>query len=342
MLQNRKEHRKFCRPARAERAFPVLIRVSGLLCLLTLLLAACDFGGGGTHRQTVQTDSGSSVTYSTQAQDVLIRLFYGGGKVGTLQMTPEISIYGDGTYIKGPGLQPLQGSLSSDALQNLLHTLTSTDNLLQLHNQVFADLPDQNVALLQLALNNHNYQFVYGPFGNLQESAQDMREYRQLGDAISAVKNALTGSETAYISQNMALLVYQTFRIDFTSAQDQTIPLWPVGDIALADTAIYECGVIPPDQTGPNADNGCLVYTVPLLAYQPGQDDVRQIQAALHGQERMMFMENTGYYVVSLRPLLPDELARQQLAMYGGNTQTYVPIPLKGGVIPVPTMAPTA
>ncbi len=313
----------------------------GLLCLLMLFLAACDAGStSNNHHQTVHTDSGSPVTYSTQPQDVLLRLFYGGGKVGSLEITPEISIYGDGTFITGPGLQLQQGSLSSDTLQNLLHTLTSTDNLLQLHRQVFDDIPDQNTTLLQVAVNGKSYQFLYGPFGNLQENSQDMHEYQQLGNAISAVRNALSGTETPYVSQNMALLVYQTFRADYTIAQNQTIPIWPLSDIDLANTAIYECGTIPQDQTGPNADNGCLIYTVPQVAYLPNQDDLKQVKDALHGQQQGMFMEYTSHYVVILRPLLPDEIALQQLAMYGSNVQAYAPVPLKGGDIPTPTATP--
>lgn len=313
-----------------------------LLCLLTLLLAACDSGtaSNGNHHKTVQTDSGSAITYSTQPQDVLLRIFYGGGKVGTLEMTPEISIYGDGTFITGPGLQLQQGSLSSDALQSLLHTLTSTDNLLQLHHQVFDDIPNQNTTLLQVALNGQNYQFLYGPFGNLQESTQDMHEYQQLGNAISSVRNALTGPETPYVSHTMALLAYQTFRADFTTEQDQALPIWPLNDLDLANTAIYECGTIPQDQTGPNADNGCLVYTVPQVAYLPGDADLQQIKSALHGQPQGMFLEYTSHYVVILRPLLPDEIAQHQLAMYGSNTQAYTPVPLKGGTIPTPTPTP--
>jgi hypothetical protein len=314
----------------------------GLLCLLMLLLTACDYNTTSTssHHKTVQTDSGNAVTYSTQPQDVLLRLFYGGGKVGTLEVTPEISIYGDGTFITGPGLQLRQGSLSSDALQNLLHTLTSTDNLLQLHRQIFDDIPDQNATLLKVAVNGKNYQFLYGPFGNLQENTQDRHEYQQLGNAVSAIRSSLSGPETAYTSQNMALLVYQTFLADYTNAQNQTIPIWPLSTIDLANTAIYECGSIPQDQTGPNADNGCLTYTVPQAAYLPSQDDLKQIQNALHGQQQGMFLENTSHYVVILRPLLPDEIAQQQLAMYGSNFQTYTPVPLKGGVIPTPTATP--
>lgn len=313
-----------------------------LLCLALVLLTACDSGTTSTtsHHKTVQTDSGKPITYSTQPQDVLLRLFYGGGKVGTLEMTPEISIYGDGTFLIGPGLQLQQGSLSSDALQNLLHTLTSTDNLLQLHRQVFDDIPDQNTTLLQVALNGQNYQFLYGPFGNLQEGSQDMHEYQQLGNAISAIRNALSGPETPYVSQKMALLVYQTFRADFTVEQNQTLPIWPLDDIDLANTAIYECGTIPQDQTGPNADNGCLVYTVPQVAYLPGKNDLQQIKSALLGRQQGMFLEYTGHYVVILRPLLPDEIAQQQLAMYGSNAQTYTPVPLKGGTIPTPTPTP--
>lgn len=313
-----------------------------LLCLLLTLLAACDLGNSsqGTQHQTIQTDSGSAITYSTAPQDVLVRLFFGGGKVGKLEWTPEVSMYGDGTFIIGPGLKLQKGSLSSSDLQNLLHTLTSTDNLLQLHRQVFNDVPDQNATLLQVALNGKNYQFLYGPFGHLQESAQDMHEYQQLGDAISAIRNSLSGPESAYTSQQMTLLVYQTFRADFTLAQNQALPYWPLSDISLANTAVYECGVIPQDLTGPNADNGCLTYTVPRVAYLPSQQDLRIIQDALHGKQQEIFMENNSHFVVTLRPLLPDEIAQRQLAMYGSNTQDYAPVPLKGGAIPVPTGTP--
>src|SRR5215831_18050983 len=84
------------------------------VCLLSLLLAACDSGTGkqGSPQQTMKTDSGDTISYSTQPQDVLIRIFFGGGKVGSLQLTPEVSIYGNGTFITGPGLQTREGSLS--------------------------------------------------------------------------------------------------------------------------------------------------------------------------------------------------------------------------------------
>lgn len=318
------------------------LAVGLLLSLLAFLPVACTTGStnDSNHHKTVQTAGGNSVTYSTQPQDVLLRIFYGGGKVGTLEMTPEISIYGDGTFITGPGLQLQQGSLSSDTLQNLLQTLANTDNLLQLHRQVFDDIPDQNTTLLQVALNGKNYQFLYGPFGNLQENSQDMREYQQLGNAISAIRNALNGPQTPYVSQDMALLVYQTFRADYTSAQNQSIPIWPLNDIDLANAAIYECGTIPQDQTGPNADNGCLTYTVPQVAYLPGKNDLQEIKSALLGKQQGMFLEDNSHYVVILRPLLPDEIAQQQLAMYGSNAQTYTPVPLKGGDIPTPTPTP--
>ncbi len=311
-----------------------------VLCLLALFLVACDNGQNTSHRQTIQTNTGSTITYSTQPQDVLIRLFYGGGKVGDLELTPEISIYGDGTFITGAGLQLQKGSLSSDAIQNLLQMLTSTDKLQQMHRQIFDDLPDQNVTLLQVALNGQNYQFIYGPFGNLAESSQDMQEYRQLGNAISAIKSALIGPESTYTSQKMALLVYQTFRADFTAAQNLAIPQWPLTDLSLANTAIYECGAIPQDQTGPNADNGCLTYTAPLVAYLPSNQDLQGIEQALQGKQQGMFLEDGNYYVVMLRPLLPDEIAQNKLAMYGSNTQTYAPVPLKGGAVPVPTATP--
>jgi hypothetical protein len=312
---------------------------AGLLLLsLLLLLAACDWGQ--SHHQTMQTDSGSTISYSTLPQDVLVRIFSGGGKVGRLELTPEVSIYGDGTFIVGPGLHPVQGSLDSAHLQSLLHTLTSIDNLLQLRQRVFADIPDQNGTLLQLTLNAKEYQFLSGPFGNLQESAEQMHEYQQLGNAINAVRSALAGPLRPYASSQMALLVTETFRADFTEVQNQALPTWPPGDIVLADTARYECGSIPQDLTGPNADNGCLTYTVPHLAYLPGPRHLQAMRAILKGQQQQLFLESGAYYMVILRPLLPDEVSLQQLAMYGSNSQGYMAVPLKTGAIPVPTVTP--
>jgi len=315
-----------------------------LFCLCGLFLAACDTNTNGQNsnqHQSVQTDSGTTITYSTRPQDVLMRLFYGGGKVGTLEFTPEISIYGDGTFILGPGLQLQQGTLSNDQLQNLLHTLTSTDNLLQFQRQTFDDIPDQNSTLLQLALNGKNYQFIYGPFGNLQENAKDMHAYQQLGNAISTIRNTLKGPLTAYNSTQKALLVYQTFRADFTQTQNLALPDWPLTDIDPANTAIYECGLIPLDLTGPNADNGCLVYTIPRVAVLPGKADLQILKSVLPASQQQMFLSNGDYFVALLRPLLPDEIAQQQLAMYGSDNQTYTPVPLKGGPVPVPTITTT-
>lgn len=306
------------------------------MCLLSLLFAACDSGTGkqGSPQQTMKTDSGDTISYSTQPQDVLIRIFFGGGKVGSLQLTPEVSIYGNGTFITGPGLQPREGSLSSDNLQKLLHTLTSTNNLLKLHRQVFNDIPDQNITLLQIMLNGKSSQFIYGSFNNLSESEQDMQEYKQLGNAISTIRNSLSGPTTAYTSQNKALLVYVTSRADFTHT---SIPAWTVSGINLADAAAYECGLIKPDPNTPrtNLDNGCLTYTVPQVAILPDQQSLRLITDLLHGQQQGMFMEDDAYYIIMLRSLLPDEMARQELAMYGSDIQNYTPIPLKKGSIPV-------
>jgi len=311
------------------------------LCLMSLFLLACDSGNSvqSTHRQMVQTDTGDTISYSTQPQDVLARIFFGGGKVGTLQLTPEISIYGDGSFITGPGLQLRKGSLSSEALQKLLQNLTNTNHLLKLHRQIFNDIPNQNVTLLQVVLNNKNYQFLYGAFSNLQESDQDMQEYKQLGAAISTIRNGLTGPTTTYTSQNKALLVYATSRADFTEVESSSIPQWTLSGISLANTAAYECGLIQPDPNNPrtNLDNGCLTYVIPLAVFQPAQQDLRPINQLLRGQQQSMFRENDGYYVVMLRQLLPDEIAHQQLAMYGSDTQDYLPVPLKKGPVPVPT-----
>jgi hypothetical protein len=313
-----------------------------LLFPLLLLLASCSTAPSssstkGTPHTTLATSNGT-MTYSASPQDVILRTFYGGGNMGTLEMSPDISIYGDGTYILGPGIQMREGHLSTNALQQLLHTLVDSDGLLGFHRQQFYDILDQNMTLLQLNLNGKNYAWYYGQFGSLQESTQDMSEYHSLGQALATITQSISGSTQPYTSTNMALLVHQDFSPDLT----KKIPAWTFPDFTLDAVATYECGVTAPDLTGPNADTGCLSFTVPHFAYLLTQQQVRAIQAMLKGQQESVFFEQDtqNYYSLVLRPLLPDELREQTLAMYGSAELNYVGIPLHSGSIPKP--APTA
>ncbi len=312
-----------------------------MLCSCMILVAACDSNSNASSanntKQTLSTSNGSTITYSTGPQDVLIRTFYGGGKLGTLEMSPEISIYGDGTYILGPGLQMQQGHLQPDALQQLLNKLVDTYGLLRLSRQQFYDIPDQNATMLQLMLNGKQYEYLYGPFGNLQESAQDVDEYRRLGKALTSITDALVGPTHNYASQEMALLVHQTFSPDLS----RTIPYWYFQDFTLFQLATYECGPVPPDETGPNADTGCLTYTVPRTVLLLNAQQIQQITALLHGQEQGVFLERGLYYSVVLRPLLPDESALKMLAMLGSQELSYAGVSLVEAPVPIPTLTPT-
>ncbi len=311
-----------------------------IFCSLIILLSACDTNSSvssssTSSHQIISTTNGSAIIYSTGPQDVLIRTFYGGGKLGTLEMSPDISIYGDGTYILGPGLQMRQGKLQTGALQQLLNTLVDTYGLLKLNRQQFYDVPDQNATLLQLMLNDKTYEFLYGPFGNLQESAQDLDEYQRLGKALTSITGALSGPTHSYTSPEIALLVHQTFSPDLS----QNIPYWDLQDFTLDQLATYECGPIPPDETGPNAATGCLTYTVPHAAVLLNTQQLQQISALLRGQEQGTFLEGGLYYVIELRSLLPDELAQKTLAMFGSQELSYAGVPLHEG--PVPILTPT-
>lgn len=309
-----------------------------MLCFLLTLLVACDsnpsVSATNTHH-TLSTTNGNIITYSTSPQDVLIRTFYGGGRLGTFEISPGISIYGDGTYILGPGLQMRQGQLQTNELQQLLNGLVDTYGLLKLNRQQFYDVPDQNAALLQLMLNGKQYEFLYGPFGNLQESAQDLDEYQRLGKALTSITEALRGPTHSYTSREMVLLVHQIFNVD----PSQNIPFWNLQDFTLYQLATYECGPVPPDQTGPNADTGCLTYTVPRTALLLNTQQLQEITALLHGQQQGVFLEGDLYYSVVLRPLLPDEKSQLVLAMLGSQELSYAGVPLHQG--PVPTPAPT-
>ena len=260
--------------------------------------------------------------------------------MGTLEMSPDISIYGDGTYILGPGIHMREGHLSTNTLQQLLHILVDNDGLLGFQRQQFYDIPDQNMTLLQLNLNGKNFAYYYGQFGSMQETTQDMSEYHHLGQALATITQSISGATQPYTNNNMVLLVHQDFSPDLT----KKIPVWTFPDFTLDAVATYECGVTPPDQTGPNADTGCLSFTVPHYAYLLTQQQAGAIQAILKGQQESVFFEQDtqNYYSVVLRPLLPDELPAQTLAMYGSAELTYTGIPLHSGNIPKPTPTPTA
>ncbi len=311
-----------------------------LLCLCGIILASCDTSSftsstTTTGKSTVSTTNGP-ITYSTNASDVLIRTFYGGGNRGTLDFSPEVSIYGDGTYILGPGLQMQQGKLTADALQQLLHTLVDTDGLLNFTRQQFNDVPDQNVTFLQLMLNTKQYAYQYGKFGTLQESAADMDAYHRLNQALTTITTTLNGPTHPYTNSTVTLLVHQDFSPDLTTI----IPNWTLSDFSLYQLAAYECGVTPADETGPNADTGCLTYTIPHNAYLPNARQLLSIREVLKGHQEGEFFEQGLYYHVVLRPLLPDELPQKMIAMLGSQQFNYSGVPLHSGVVPTPTATP--
>jgi hypothetical protein len=130
----------------------------------------------------------------------------------------------------------------------------------------------------------------------------------------------------------MILLVHQDFSPDLS----QAIPYWTLPDFSLYQLAAYECGVIPPDETGPNADTGCLTFTTPHLAFLPTSQQLQEIKTLLHGQQQGEFIERGLYYRVVTRPLLPDELAQNMVAMLGSLELSYTGVPLRSGVVPTP------
>jgi hypothetical protein len=312
-----------------------------LFCIILVLFTACDSSANTSStngaKQTLSISSGSTITYNTRPQDVLIRRFYGGGKLGTFEMSPEISIYGDGTYILGPGLQMQEGRLQAAALQQLLNKLVDTYGLLKLNKQQFYDIPDQNATVLQLMLNDKEYTYLYGPFGNMQESAQDRSEYQRLGNALTSITEALVGPTHPYTNQQMVLLVHQTYSPDLS----QSIPNWSFQDFTLFQLSTFECGLTPPDLTGPNADTGCLTYTVPHTALLLNTQQLQQMKTLLHGQQQAVFLEKGAYYSVTLRPLLPDEIEQKTLAMFGSQELSYTGVTLSKGPVPIPTPTPT-
>lgn len=301
-----------------------------ILCcilLLSIVLSSCADGSTTSQSQTIQSSSAQQITYSTDPKKVLIRLFYGGGLYGSFQPAPQLSIYGDGTYILGT---EQQGKLNNDDLQHLLTDLIDSYNLTTLKRQQFSDVPDQNATYLELALNGKTQELVYGPFGSRQESTQDLDEYQRLGKAITAINNALKGPTQPFTANATALLTRQVF-----GASNSAV-YWPLTDLSLSQAALFECGPVRPssDEVDPNQELGCLKYTIPNNVLLLTGSQLQVLKNSLDGQSQGTFLGGNGTYEVRLRPLLPDEIAQKTVAMFGSAQSSYKSIPLHEGPPP--------
>lgn len=312
-----------------------------LLTLLStaMLFASCDTSNPSTQQSGQSTTfTGSStqqqITYTTNANDVLLRTFYGGGLKGTLNLGPQLSIYGDGTYILGLNRQ---GKLDTNTLQQLLNTLVDSDGLLSFKRQQFFDIPDQDATFLEINIDSKHLEFMYGAFGSQPSSAEDKSEYQRLGKALTTISHTLQGPTSAYQGRTFALLARQTFSANL----QQTIPDWPLSDFTAAQAATFECGVIPVDIVSSNPAIPCLKFTIPAHAILVNAGQIQSIEAALNGKQQGDFFENGQYYSVILRPLLPDELQEKMLAMFGSSQYQFIGVPLLEGIVPpVPTPTP--
>jgi len=314
--------------------------------LLTMLLGACtsdasqsQVGKNNTSSLSSAGNSSQPITYSTNPQDVLLRTFYGGGNYGSLEFSPDISLYGDGTYILGGNRQ---GKLDDTAVQTLLRTITDTYGLLNFKRQQFSDIQDQNATFLQITLNGKQQEFMYGSFGNQQESLQDMDEYHRLEHILTSITGTMKGPVQPYKSRDVALLVHQSF------SQDQQLLPWPISGFTLAQAAAFECGLLPEDKTSHNPETGCLKYLIPHNAILLTAAQAQAISGKIPAQQQNplpqgLFSEGDSFYTVTLRPLLPDELASKSVAMFGSAQSSVTPVPLLNGQVPpVPTPTPSA
>lgn len=295
-----------------------------ILCFCTLISACND----NTHEQktTISSSTTQSITYSTSGNEVVIRTITGGGLYGTFTASPQVSIYGNGTFILGT---QQVGKLSTSDLQQLLSMLVDTYGLLTLKRQQFSDLPDQNATYLELTLNGKHHEMVYGSFGNEPESTQDITEYHQLGAALTALNNTLHGPTRFYKASETALLVHQVFGYDAT----QPILYWQQTHFTLDQVATFECGSLVPN-FDPNKESNCLKYTLPQHAQLLTTQEAREIRTQLQGQNQGIFLEAGNYYDVTLRTLLPDEIVEKDLAMFGSAQNSYQNVQLHQGTLP--------
>ncbi|GHO50005.1 hypothetical protein [Ktedonospora formicarum] len=297
-----------------------------LLALFASSLTACD--SGTPNQKSVKTINTKNdkppVTYSGDGKDVVIRTLYGGGLKGSLSFAPEVSIYGDGTYILG---SERKGKLSSDALEKLLDSLVNTYDLPDFGERQFVDIQDMNATYLQLALNNKSMEYAYGSYGHYQPKSSSLDEYGRLGKALTAINDAVNAtSNNPYGASAYALLARRTF----SANANDTYPLWPLSDFTLEQAATYECGKIPENENTPNLETPCLKFTIPEHAIRLKDEQYQSIKAILSSGQGIMG-EGGLYYNVTLRPLLPDEISSGKLSMLGSQQSSYMAIPLREG-----------
>jgi len=310
------------------------------IVVVALLFAACDISGTSKPQSTHSTTfTGSTtqqqITYNTNANDVVIRTLYGGGLKGNLNLGPQISLYGDGTYILGLNRR---GKLDTNTLQQLLNTLVDTDGLLTFKRQQFFDIPDQDATFLEFNIDGKHLEFMYGAFGSQPATTQDKDEYQHLGNAIATLSRILMKPTAPYIGKTFALLARHTYSADL----QQTIPNWPIADFTLARAAAFDCGLVPEDNVSTNPETACLKFTIPEHAILLSTAQIASIKAAINGKQQGDFFEDGQYYTIILRPLLPDELQNNTLAMFGSSQWEFTGVPLlEGTVPPVPTPTPS-
>jgi hypothetical protein len=315
----------------------MLLAIISLSLLSVVLTTACQSDttttGPNGENKTFTGSSKQPITYNSNAHEVLIRTFYGGGLQGSFSLSPQISLYGDGTYIFG---LDRQGKLSPQEVQQLLNTLVNTYGLLNFSQQHFSDIQDENATFMQLLLNGKQQTFVYGSFGHYQASAQKLDEYQRLGKALTTLTETLKGPTQPYKGSRMALLVRQTLSTD----PRETIPTWPLSDFTLDQAALYECGTYPRDETTQNQETPCLRFVIPARAILLTSEQAQRVMPFLRDQQGD-FSEQGLYYRVILRPLLPDELSSKTLAMFGSAQTSYRGVPLLDGKVPPITPTPS-
>ncbi|GCE11884.1 hypothetical protein [Tengunoibacter tsumagoiensis] len=299
---------------------------AGLSFLLyACLVSSCTTATDSTPLPPTSSHQSLTVSYRHDSHALIMRTFVAGGVYGTLNLAPQISLYGDGTFIFGT---QQQGQLTGAQLQSVLTTMLQTDGLLTFKRHQFSDLPDQNATFLELNVNDKPLELMYGSFGNQSESDQDLTEYHQLAHALTTLTESLTAPVHPYTSNQEALFVRRSFSPDPAHTRH-----YADTSLSLAQLADFECGPLPKDEDL-NPEGNCLKYTIPEHAFIPDTQQLASIKNTLQNELHGELNEDELFYEVTLRPLLPDETDQKQVAMFGSAQNTYRAVPLQIGELP--------
>lgn len=272
-----------------------------------LLVAAGCAGRPGASPSTVPI----GVQHATGAEDLILRVFVGGGFVPPgfiVTEAPAFSLYGDGTLIYRDLVSPLpspvngvaQGApfrtvkLSESAVHALLTDALVTGGLQTAEAQYVLPIADAPTTSFTIDANGVSKQVDVNGLGLVQPSTTDAAAL----NALAALRDRLLAyGPTVSGSQPWQPVQYRAYLLDVS--ETSTVPIaWPWSTFT------------PATWTNVSDESSSLPYPTRRMSREDVQAlGLGPLAGGATGIVVSFSASNPTLYGVSLRPLLPDETA---------------------------------